>query len=167
MAELELYLIRHGLAGEHGSYANDDERPLTAEGQNKTRQVAKKLWALGLRFDHILTSPLARAQQTAVILQEAGLGRSLELSPYLAPGGNLEAWLPWFETWRQGQQKRTLALVGHEPDMSTWAERLVWGHATGKLIFKKAGVMGLLVPGGHQLLANCQLFWLVPPRLLI
>ncbi|NJP11301.1 MAG: phosphohistidine phosphatase SixA, partial [Leptolyngbyaceae cyanobacterium RU_5_1] len=29
---MDLYLIRHGLAGQHGTYANDDERPLTEDG---------------------------------------------------------------------------------------------------------------------------------------
>lgn len=32
---MELYLIRHGLAAERGTYTNDDERPLTDEGVRK------------------------------------------------------------------------------------------------------------------------------------
>ena len=43
MPPIELYIIRHGLAGEHGTYANDYDRPLTAEGQTKTKAVAKRL----------------------------------------------------------------------------------------------------------------------------
>ncbi|MER3478597.1 MAG: phosphohistidine phosphatase SixA, partial [Leptolyngbya sp. ERB_1_2] len=58
---MKLYLIRHGLAGQHGDHANDDERPLITEGKRKTEQVAKRLRSLELQFDLILTSPLTRA----------------------------------------------------------------------------------------------------------
>ena len=60
-----LYLIRHGIAEEHGTYEDDTQRPLTDEGRKKTKQVAKRLYDLGLRFDLLQTSPLVRAQQTA------------------------------------------------------------------------------------------------------
>jgi phosphohistidine phosphatase len=163
---IELYLIRHGLAGEHGSYANDDERPLTEEGKHKTRQVAERLHQLDIRFDHVLTSPLVRARQTAEILCDAGLGQSLEESRHLTFDGSLQAWLPWFDQWRQTDAK-TLALVGHEPCLSEWTERLVWGNVKHHVIFKKAGVVGLLAPQSGTPVGNCQLFWLTPPRFLI
>ncbi len=161
-----LYIIRHGLAGEHGSYANDDERPLTEEGQRKTKQVAKRLKDLDLSFDLILTSPLVRAHQTAEILQKVGLGDRLEISDHLAPSGKLEDWIQWYNHWQQSGGG-CLALVGHEPGLSTWAETLVWGEARGHLTLKKAGVMGLTLPESGQLVGQCELFWLVPPRYLL
>jgi phosphohistidine phosphatase len=166
MATTELYLIRHGLAGEHGSYANDDERPLTEEGVKKTKQVAKRLSQLRLKFDLILTSPLVRAHQTAEILQAAGLSQQLERSPNLAPGGDIQAWLTWFQNWQQtGGQ--TLALTGHEPDLGEWAERLVWGEARQRLVVKKAGVIGIEVPVEGNPIGSSHLFWLTPPRFLL
>lgn len=162
----ELYLIRHGLAGEHGTYANDDERPLTDEGQRKTKQVGKRLKDLGLSFSLILTSPLVRAAQTAEILQKAGLGDRVEVSPHLAPGGELGQWLAWFANWRSASTA-SLALVGHEPGLSRWTETLVWGEARDHLVLKKAGVIGLLPPEGGEMVGNCQLFFLSPPRLLL
>ncbi|XGV94621.1 MAG: phosphohistidine phosphatase SixA [Leptolyngbya sp. BL-A-14] len=163
---VELYLIRHGLAGEHGSYANDDERPLTDEGKQKTRQVAKQLHALKLRFDLILTSPLVRARQTADLLLEAKLAHNLQESSDLAPGGDLTTWLIWLQTWRS-PQNTTLALVGHEPALSTWAETLLWGEAKGVLVLKKAGVVGLTLPDQQSPIGNSSLFWLTPPRFLL
>lgn len=163
---LELYLIRHGLAGEHGSYANDDERPLTQEGQHKTRLVAERLHKLGIRFDRVLTSPLVRARQTAEILCGVGLSQALEESHHLTFDGSLQAWLPWFDQWRQTGAK-TLALVGHEPCLSAWTEQLVWGDVKHHVIFKKAGVVGLLVPQTGTPVGNSQIFWLTPPRFLI
>lgn len=163
---IDLYLIRHGLAGEHGSYANDDERPLTKEGKTKTRLVAQRLRDLGLQFDLILTSPLVRARQTAEILQEVGLSQQLEISPALAPGGNLSEWLEWLASTAL-TERPCLALVGHEPGLSTWAETLVWGSAKGALILKKAGAIGLTLPNTGSPIGNSDLFWLTPPRLLL
>jgi phosphohistidine phosphatase len=162
---MDLYLIRHGLAGQHGDYANDDERPLTDEGKQKTRQVAKRLHELGLRFDLILTSPLVRATQTAEILQSSKLSKKLEITDFLAPGGNIQDWLSWLETWKAPD--KTLCLVGHEPDLSAWAEQLIWGDVRGKLILKKAGAIGLLLPSTDKPISNSQLFWLSPPRFLL
>uniref|UniRef100_A0A832H1N8 Phosphohistidine phosphatase SixA n=1 Tax=Oscillatoriales cyanobacterium SpSt-402 TaxID=2282168 RepID=A0A832H1N8_9CYAN len=162
---MELYLIRHGLAGESGSYPNDDERPLTEEGKKKTRQVAKRLVSLGLQFDLILTSPLVRAHQTATILMDVGLGAQLENANYLADG-NIDRWLAWLKSWEVGKH-RQLALVGHEPSLSQWAEQLVWGEAKGAIEFKKSGVLGLVLPTHGSPIGRSTLFWLTPPRFLL
>ncbi|NDJ17422.1 phosphohistidine phosphatase SixA [Myxacorys almedinensis] len=162
---MDLYFIRHGLAGQHGDYANDRERPLTDEGKRKTRQVAQQLHGLGLRFDLILTSPLARAKQTAEILRAEGLGKQLEEAEYLAPGGDLQPWLNWLGTWRSPD--KVLALVGHEPDLSTWAELLVWGNAHGNLVLKKAGAIAVTIPDSGSPIATSRLFWLTSPRFLL
>jgi phosphohistidine phosphatase len=163
MTTTELYIIRHGLAGEHGSYADDAQRPLTDEGHRKMGQVAQRFYALDLRFDLILTSPLVRARQTAEILQAAGLSKHLEVSEFLAPGGDFEDWLAWFRQW---QSSESLAIVGHEPSLSQWAERLIWGEVRQRLLLKKAGAIGLKVPNGEAI-GQSQLFWLTPPKLLL
>lgn len=162
---MQLYLIRHGLAGQHGDYANDRERPLTDEGKQKTRQVAQKLYDLDLRFDLILTSPLVRAKQTAKILQSEELSRQLEEVEFLAPEGDIQSWLDWLEPWRTPE--KVLALVGHEPNLSTWAELLIFGRPSGSLMLKKAGVIGLTLPDSGSPVANSYLFWLTPPRFLL
>ncbi|MBF2025571.1 MAG: phosphohistidine phosphatase SixA [Oscillatoriales cyanobacterium C42_A2020_001] len=164
-SEIELYLIRHGLAGESGSYPDDDQRPLTEEGKKKTRQVAKRLSNLGLQFDLILTSPLVRARQTAEILMDLELSKQLESEDSLADG-NINRWLEWFQSWEPGKHQQ-LALVGHEPSLSQWAEQLIWGKPKGAIEFKKAGVLGLKVPVAGSPIGHSTLFWLTPPRFLI
>jgi phosphohistidine phosphatase len=163
---IELYLIRHGLAGEYGTYANDDERPLTEEGQEKTRLVAKRLLALGLQFDLILSSPLVRAKQTADILVEVGLSAQLQEANCLAPSGTLTTWVDWLANWTPGKQGR-LAIVGHEPTLSDWAKQLVWGDVKGSVALKKAGVIGLSLPESGSPIGRSTLFWLTPPRFLL
>lgn len=162
---IELYLIRHGLAGEFGTYTNDDERPLTEDGKKKTRLVAKRLMDLGLQFDLILTSPLTRARQTADILVETGLSTRSQDANYLA-SGTITPWLDWLEAWTPGNHER-LGLVGHEPSLSTWAELLAWGEVKGAVELKKAGVIGLSLPETGSPIGRSTLFWLTPPRFLL
>lgn len=166
MSTTELYIIRHGLAGERGIYQNDDERPLTEEGIRKTRRVAKRLHDLAIRFDLIQTSPLVRARQTAEILQAQKLGTQLAESQHLAPGGDISLWLSWLQQWRQ-TGGNALAIVGHEPDLSEWAEQLIWGEIRQHLILKKAGVIGLILPEAESPIGHSNLFWLTPPRFLV
>lgn len=166
MTALELYIVRHGLAGEHGSYANDNERPLTEEGKRKTAAIAKRLFELGIRVELILTSPLVRAYQTAELLHQAGIGPQMKETPHLAPGGELSVWLSWLSDW-QRQGGRRLAIVGHEPDLSEWAETLIWGKSLGRLVLKKGGAIGLNLPITGSPIGESELFWLTPPRLLL
>lgn len=172
MANFSLYLIRHGIAAERGeAYPNDCDRPLTEEGRRKTRQVAKRLATLGLRFDLLLTSPLVRARQTAEIFTETvGYDCPLEVSQELAPEGDFDAWLNWWKAWQQSKTTSgdvALGLIGHEPDLSTWAEMLVWGDVRSVIVLKKAGVIGLAVPEPTSPVGSSILFLVIPPKLLI
>ncbi|MFM6189501.1 MAG: phosphohistidine phosphatase SixA [Planktothrix sp.] len=162
----DLYLIRHGIAAEHGTYQNDDERPLTKEGDRKTRKVADRLKELELEFDVILTSPLIRARQTAEILKAAGLSQQLEECAALAPSGNIHDWVNWYNHWKTKPSK-ALALVGHQPDLGHWAELLLWGEYRDCLIVKKAGVIGISLSSEGSPIGQSQLFWLTPPKFLI
>ena len=161
----ELYLIRHGLAGQFGDYEDDSQRSLTEEGQKKTHKVAQRLRDLGLFFDCIYTSPYARANQTAQILQSNGLGDAIDCWDALQPDGDRTRVIE--QVSKDRKAGRQVAIVGHEPDLSQLAETLVFGNVRGGLLLKKAGIIGLTVPVEGNLVGHCQLFWLVPPRLLI
>lgn len=163
---MQLYMIRHGIAADPAAYAHDGDRPLTPEGERKTAKLAKQLHKMQIHFDLVLTSPLLRAQQTAKILQAAGLSAKIEASPHLAPAGDIKDWLKWLELKKE-EGCKSLALVGHQPNLGDWAEILLWGKATGSLVVKKAGVIGLTLPELGSPLARSQLFWLTAPKLLI
>ncbi|MBE9171110.1 phosphohistidine phosphatase SixA [Pleurocapsales cyanobacterium LEGE 06147] len=164
---MEVYLIRHGIAAERGTYDNDELRPLTDKGRKKTSEVAQKLRSIGLKFDQILTSPLVRAYQTAEILVRVGLGQHLEKFAPLAPDGNIQDWLSWQAQWYKAHQNSKIGLVGHQPDLGNWAEILVWGSVKEKLVVKKAGVIGLQVPEGVTPVGQSELFLLASPKWLM
>jgi phosphohistidine phosphatase len=131
-----VYFMRHGMA-EDGASMADDLRPLSAEGREKTAQIAR-----GMRQDScapvlVATSPLARAEQTAAILaEELGVERPPAILPCLGPGGNYAEFMNWLEH----QEVESLAVVGHMPDIAEFAQRCLTGRILFSMTFKKAAV---------------------------
>src|SRR5438093_382543 len=92
---MELVFLRHGLAADREEWkGTDEDRPLTAEGVDRTKEVVRGLRALKVRPDAILSSPLLRARETAEIAKKGlitdakveladGCPRSLTVSPVL------------------------------------------------------------------------------------
>ncbi|MGH1396495.1 MAG: phosphohistidine phosphatase SixA [Trichormus sp.] len=164
---MELYFIRHGIAEEQQAGIKDEERQLTKEGRQKTEKVAQRLVKLGLQFDLIVTSPLVRARQTAEILLEVGLSSQMEESNHLAPNGHISSWLDYWLQPKNFAQNTQLAVVGHEPCLSNWAEILLWGEAKDSLVLKKAGMIGVKLPESGSPVGQSHMFWLTPPRYLL
>lgn len=163
---LQLYLIRHGIAADRQDYVDDAQRPLTAKGEKKTRQIAVRLKQVGVKLDLLLTSPLVRAQQTAELLEQAGITTQVQQSDDLAPGGRLTEWLNWLQTWLS-PEKAALGLVGHQPDLTEWAEQLVWGTSRDVLALPKAGIIGVNLPNHGSPIGASELFWLTRPGLFL
>lgn len=156
--------MRHGLATERGTFAEDDDRPLTPLGEKKTQLVAQYLQELGLSFDRIITSPLVRAQQTAEILLQTHLSSHRSTSAHLAPEGDLTQFLAELVP---SKPKANFLAVGHQPDLGDWAEMLIYGAVQGAIVLKKAGIIGLEIPETGEAIGYSQLFWLTSPKLLI
>jgi phosphohistidine phosphatase len=174
-----LYLIRHGIAIDPDplaldSIADDESRPLTKIGRKKIAQVAdclkqrrsQKRARLGLTFDLMISSPLIRAKQTADIFIDKQISPKLEISQDLKPMGNLPAWLMDWNARSDRNSISTLAVVGHEPNLSEWAELLVFGKVSHQLMLKKGGMIGLKFPGSQIEIGTAQLYCLIPPKYL-
>ncbi len=164
---MELYFIRHGIAEEATNEIKDEQRSLTEQGRKKMQKVAQRLKDLDLSFDLIATSPLVRAQQTAEILVSIGLSSQLEQCSYLAPGGSTEDWVEKWLKPKDYQPSTRLALVGHQPCLTNWAEILIWGEVKNSLVLKKAGIIGIEIPPTASIVGRGQMFWLTPPRYLL
>lgn len=168
---MELYLIRHGIAIEPSDSFPDADRPLTDRGRAKTTAIVQHLRSLEIYFDRVLTSPLCRARQTAELLQQAKLVDRVEMWTALAPEGEIQEWEKWVAVQPAVPVLNRVAIVGHEPDLSHWAEQLIWGEqlplrtASERLVLKKAGIIGLNLPDPPlPSLGQGQLFCLIPPR---
>ena len=159
---MDVLLLRHGDAVDRltGGYARDEDRPLTDAGRDEARTAALALARLGATPDLILTSPLVRATQTAVVVADTlGLRRAPEIAAALAPGADrapLLAALP---------PTGTALLVGHMPDLGELAGWLCWGTPDATLPLRTGGLCRITaadptIPGGGDLR------WLLPPEVL-
>jgi phosphohistidine phosphatase len=157
-----LYLIRHAIAADRGdSYPDDTLRPLTREGIQRWKRQVRGLQALGLEIDLVLTSPLARAKQTAEILAAGLFDRpAVETLETLSPGASTAATL---QSLHAHEKARHVALVGHEPEIGALAARLLG--AKGTVPFKKGAVCRIDVDGFPPSTAGT-LCWFLPPKVL-
>jgi phosphohistidine phosphatase len=150
---MRLYVMRHGVAMDRHDPAapSDPERPLTADGSERTRLAVLGLVRLGVRVDRVLTSPFLRATQTAAIAAEPlGVPRAnIEVLDALAPAQPLEDAVAAIEAGA-----RSTLIVGHAPELDALIARLV-GATQPLTSLKKAGVALLDVrgPTGGRLLA--------------
>ena len=157
---MELYFLRHGLAGERSEWiGHDEDRPLTAAGEAQTAREAVGLARLGLIPDLILSSPLVRARQTAEILaQELGIPERVATDEQLSPGfGRKELRRIVSEHGRRNK----LMLVGHEPDFSKVIGRLI---GNGQVVMKKGGLAIVELTDVESL--QGRLLCVVPPNML-
>jgi phosphohistidine phosphatase len=115
---MRLYLVRHA---EAAGGSPDELRPLTPTGRDQARALAADFRESGVRPDAIVTSPLLRARQTALLLGEE-LGVVADVDHRLAPGATAGA-----VTDAVAGRGATVVVVGHQPDCSRIAAALTGG----------------------------------------
>jgi phosphohistidine phosphatase len=156
---IQLHLLRHAHAGDPGGFSgSDDERPLSAKGEQQAERLGRFLADVAFAPDAIVSSPKVRAARTAEIVAEA-LGVEVKLDDRLGRAFDLvaiEAIL--FDL----DEPVRPVLVGHDPDFSDIVATLC---ATPNVPMRKGALARIdasrpLSPGGGTLR------WLVPPDLL-
>jgi phosphohistidine phosphatase len=120
-----LYILRHAAAEEAASGGDDGARKLTERSKEKMVGAAAGLRAMGLKFDAILTSPLARATETAELVAAAfDNSPPPQVLPALATG------IPAAEAvsaLRAFAKQDDVMIVGHEPQLGAIASILLTG----------------------------------------
>jgi phosphohistidine phosphatase len=160
---MKIILFRHGPAGKRDPkrWPDDAQRPLTTRGMERTRLAALGLARLESKLARVLTSPLKRAAQTAIILAEAyGDGVKIEELEALSPGRAARATLARLAELSAGD---VVALVGHEPELGKLAGALLG--MSGALPLKKAGACAIRLDRGVRPGAG-GLDWFLQPRAL-
>jgi phosphohistidine phosphatase len=163
---MDLYIIRHAIAvDEATSDYEDSERPLTDKGRKKMRLIAKSLRSLGVEFDLILSSPYVRARETAEILADVFKMRDrIVFSDNLIP---LQSPEPLISEINEKHQVESLALVGHEPHLSSLVGQLVSESSKIEITLKKGGVCYLTADDLHHHDHPATLEWLLTPGILM
>jgi len=164
-----LYIIRHAIAAPldpHDPAGDDSQRPLTGKGRTRMYRIAKGLKESGESIDLILTSPYLRAGQTARVLAKTfELGRDkILVSAALAPSGQVADLVKDINEKRTGVEH--VALVGHEPYLSSLTALLLSGDPGLAITLKKGGVCRLSIETLRA--GRCAtLDWLLTPAQLV
>jgi phosphohistidine phosphatase len=156
--------LRHGIAVERGSpeFENDSQRPLMPEGERQLHRTSRALEKMKLEFDLILSSPFARARQTAeIVARELNLRKRLKFSDELQPEGNAKNLFRQLHDLKPAPEN--ILLVGHEPYLGCLISLLVSGDKNVAIDFKKGGLCKLEVEKLRT--GKCaRLAWLLTPK---
>lgn len=156
---MEIWLLRHAAAEERADSGRDADRTLTEDGHRRAREVARGLAALESGIALVLTSPYARARQTA-----EPAARALKLSARLRETAALEPDRDPEDVLAEVRAERveSVLLVGHEPHMGALLGRLVFGRGGPTIPMKKAAVARVSWEGSGP----GSLRALLPPKVL-
>ncbi|TLM98172.1 MAG: histidine phosphatase family protein [Actinobacteria bacterium] len=154
----KLYFFRHGDAGDKSAWSGDDrERPLSPIGRIEAQGVSSRLAEMRFAPEVIITSPLARASQTAEILAAELPGVPLLVDNRLAPGFAVRELA---ELLAENRDARRIVFVGHDPAFSSVIESV-----TGARIrIRKGGLARVEIDDESG--PSGVLTWLATPRLM-
>jgi phosphohistidine phosphatase len=158
---VRVLIIRHASAVPSGTPGiPDDDRPLTPRGKARFRVAAQGLARIAHRPDLLLTSPLPRARATAEIAARAFRRIEPVVERALAHGSVADV----LAVLARQPAEATVAIVGHEPVVSSLLARLLGASRGDGFAFKKGGVALVDLPGGPR--AAGRLVWFLKPRIL-
>jgi phosphohistidine phosphatase len=162
---MDVFVLRHGKAGQHVPGGDDSSRALTEKGKEEIEVIAQWMASREFSFDSIVTSPLIRAQETAEIVA-TGIGdeKKLEIWPSLSLSGDPAA------ICRKIAEKTgnsSLLLVGHEPALSSLISLIISGNTNAGILLAKGGlarIRNVTIDGD---IVRGELHWLLTPRQVI
>lgn len=160
-----LYLVRHAVAhGRDGDrWPDDAKRPLTPEGEEEFRGVARGLGRFVPEVRALLSSPYERAWRTAEILVEQTGWPAPKEFPALEPEIPPEKAALALGTYAGTE---SVALVGHRPGLHELAVYLLTGNAgSADIKIKKGGVLCIEFDDAPEP-GTGKLRWLATPKML-
>jgi phosphohistidine phosphatase len=156
---MRILLIRHGIAEDREGFAEsgreDALRPLTRGGRKKMRRASRGMALLVPDVSVLGTSPLLRAVQTGKIIVRQYESLEPVQVPQLLPRKSLPSLLTWVSSQKSDA---TIALVGHEPHLSTFAGWLLTGLQESFVDLRK-GAAVLLELGDEVKPGHARLLW--------
>jgi phosphohistidine phosphatase len=168
---MNLLVIRHAIAEDKEAFAasgrSDDQRPLTEAGRAKMRRGVEGLLAVSPRIAVLASSPLVRARETAEIIAPAFKVPRVEIVEALRPERKYDEFLAWLKKRapNEGNGDATVAVVGHEPHLSSLVTWLMTGGLDARIELKKGAACLLCFDRGPSA-GEATLRWLLAPSQL-
>lgn len=156
---MTLYVLRHAIAEDARPGQSDSTRQLTETGRNRCRRVLAQAKRVKVQPTYILTSPYARAAQTAEIARlELGFDDELITTNALVPFVGVQDLWSAIRDYAVGGD---VMIVGHNPQLSMLVMWLL-GARSDALWLKKSGLaaLGIGDAGPHP---RAELSWLMTP----
>jgi phosphohistidine phosphatase len=121
-----VYFLRHANAGERlSSPKKDEKRGLDREGIEQCGYVGRALAALDVQVEAVISSPLKRSTQTAVLVgNEMGFEGKLQIEPALRPQATIADFRKMLEKYARME---AIMVVGHNPNLSEFLGHLISG----------------------------------------
>ena len=158
---MDLFILRHGKAGSSSDSPDDMARALTAEGRAEIRKISRWMRSKKLLFSVIATSPLTRALETAeIVARSLKKNDRIEIWDELQPGGD-----PDTVCYHAAQYNKDVAvlLVGHEPDLSRLAGKIITGGYPANIVLGKGGLIKIR-NFSYSKEPSGELQWLLTPK---
>ncbi len=159
---MDIYFLRHANAGEPVvNPARDDKRPIDKLGIEQSHDVGRALAALNINPDVIISSPLRRATQTAaVVANELGYEDKVITDAALRPEAGYEKFL---ELLARHSRRDAIMVVGHNPSMTEFVNKLISGGGALNAIELKKGAVVKIEKNGRK---PAVLKWCMPPKVV-
>src|SRR3989304_1937349 len=134
---MQLYLMQHGLAL---SEEQDPQRHLSPEGKAQIKRTASAMKEMGASFDLMISSPKARARESADII--AGTLsypiNEIEITDTLTPNSSPEDFIDFLAGFKD---KERVFVVGHLPSLHNIALWLLCESCSINIKFEMGGIL--------------------------
>ncbi|HEY6352051.1 MAG TPA: phosphoglycerate mutase family protein [Candidatus Angelobacter sp.] len=155
-----VYFFRHASAGKSlHDPKKDARRPLDEEGLLQARYMGRMLASLDVQIDHIVSSPLKRALQTASLAaNELAYEAPIRLDEALLPESGFDQFRALIARLKKYD---TIIVVGHNPSFTEFLSKTISGSSgAAQIEFKKGAVAKVEMQGRGGILE-----WLVVPKI--
>ncbi|MDV6234419.1 phosphohistidine phosphatase SixA [Leptospira ellisii] len=159
---MKIIIARHGEAEPVSPGGNDRQRRLTHKGEGDVHKMAR-FFQTGFKITKIYHSPYVRTTDTAKIYTDIlHPDRETESLDYLEAGQDISRVCPLIKEYTNSD---TILLVGHSPDVSLFAEKLLGIGGVGKsFLFSPGAALAVNVP--REKFLDGQIIWFVCPDFL-
>jgi phosphohistidine phosphatase len=138
-----VYVMRHAEAVEGSETLQDEWRYLTEKGRLAAEKMSAAIAKIGPKPRLTITSPLARAVQTAEIAAEKACRRNVVVaSGLLLPGADVSELVTYLKECKGCKESKRVLLVGHEPQLGLLVASLL-GREDEAITLKKGACVAL------------------------